>query len=101
MIAGGDGVGAGLDEFLDDSRGDAKAAGGVLGVDEHEIERQRLAQGRQALEQCEPPGSSDHVAEGGDAHANPFADAGDAAVSPSLRRSERFALRHDPVEPLV
>ena len=39
MIAERDGVGAGVDEFLVDRLGDAEAAGGVLAIDDDEIER--------------------------------------------------------------
>ena len=39
MIAERDRVGAGIDEFLVDRLGDAEAAGGVLAIDDDEIER--------------------------------------------------------------
>ena len=39
MVAERDGIGAGVEEFLIDRLGDAKSAGGILAVDDDEIER--------------------------------------------------------------
>ena len=38
MVAGGDAVGAGVEQLLQDLLGDAEAAGGVLAVDDDEVE---------------------------------------------------------------
>ncbi len=39
MIAERDGIGAGVEEFLIDRLGDAETAGGILAVDDDEVER--------------------------------------------------------------
>ena len=63
MIAGGDGVGAGVDELLVDRLGDAEAAGGVLAIDGDEIELPVAHQPGQALEHDGAPAASHDVAD--------------------------------------
>jgi hypothetical protein len=69
MIAAGDHVGAGVDEFLVDRLGDAEAAGGVLAVDGDEIELPVAHEGGQPLEQDGTPAAAHDVADEEDAHA--------------------------------
>jgi hypothetical protein len=61
MVAERDRVGAGVDQFLVDRFGDAEAAGGVLAIDDDEIERPVADQPRQMLRDGGAPGPADHV----------------------------------------
>ena len=61
MIAERDRVGAGVDEFLVDRLGDAEAAGGVLAVDDDEIERPVADHAGQMFRDGGAPGPADHV----------------------------------------
>src|SRR6266516_2932521 len=70
VVAAGDHVGAGIDEFLVDGFGNAEAAGGVLAVDRHEIELPVAHEGTQALEQDRAPAAPYDVADEEDAHAS-------------------------------
>ncbi len=63
MIAERDRVGAGVDEFLVDRLGDAEAAGGVLAIDDDEIERPVADHAGQMLGDGGAPGPADHVAD--------------------------------------
>ena len=62
MIAGGDQIGAGGVEILADLGGDAEAAGGVLAVDDHDVQAEIGAQPRQPVDQHPPSGPADDVA---------------------------------------
>src|SRR6202011_3235013 len=62
MVAERDGVGAGVDEFLVDRFGDAEAAGGVLAVDDDEIERPVADHAGQMFRDGGATGPADHVA---------------------------------------
>ena len=63
MVAERDGVGAGIEEFLVDRLGDAEAAGGVLAIDDDEIERPVADHAGQMLRNGGAPGPADHVAD--------------------------------------
>ena len=69
MIAERDGIGAGVDEFVVDRLGDAEAAGGVLAVDDDEIELPVAHQPGQALEQDGAAAAAHDVADEENAHA--------------------------------
>jgi hypothetical protein len=43
MVAGGENIGAQVEELIGDLRGQAEASGGVFGVDDGEVDRVRLA----------------------------------------------------------
>ena len=62
VVAGGDGVGAGLVERPADLLGDAEAVGGVLAVDEDEIEAEALSQLGQPLAHDVAAGAADDIA---------------------------------------
>jgi len=68
VIAECDRVGAGGEELVADRFGDAEAAGGVLAVDDDEIELPPLAQSRQAADQRRAPGPADDVADEQEPH---------------------------------
>ena len=61
MIAERHRVGAGIDEFLVDRLGDAEAAGGVLAVDDDEIEPEVADHAGQMVRDGGAPGPADHV----------------------------------------
>ena len=63
VVAERDRVGAGAEELLADRLGDAKAAGGVLAINDDEIEPPVGAQFRQAVDQRRAPGAPDNVAD--------------------------------------
>ncbi len=63
VIAERDRVGAGGEEFLADRLGDAEAAGGVLAVDDDEVELPALAKARQLADQRRASGAPDNVAD--------------------------------------
>ena len=69
MIAAGNHVRAGIDEFLVDHLGDAEAAGGVFAIHGDEIEPPVPHQPRQALEQDGTPAAAHDVADEEDTHA--------------------------------
>jgi len=54
VVSERDRVGAGGEDALGVPRREARSAGGVLGVDEAEIDRQPLAQARQVLLEQKP-----------------------------------------------
>ena len=68
MVAARDHVGAGVDEFLVDRLGDAKAAGGVLAVDGDEIELPVAHEPGKALKQHSASAAPYDVADEEDAH---------------------------------
>ena len=68
MIAERHRVGAGIDEFLIDRLGDAEAAGGVLAIDDDEIERPVADHAGQMLRDGGAPGPADDVADEKNAH---------------------------------
>jgi hypothetical protein len=61
VIAERDRIGAGVDEFLIDRLGDAEAAGGVLAIDDDEIERPVADHAGQMLRDRGAAGPADHV----------------------------------------
>src|SRR3546814_14471917 len=61
MVAEHDGVDAGGVEVLADLGGDAEAGGGILAVDQHEIEAEALAQRGNSRHHRITPGPSDHI----------------------------------------
>ena len=63
VIAERDGVGAGVDQLVVDRLGDAESAGGVLAIDDDEVELPVGYQARQALVDNCPPGAADDVAD--------------------------------------
>src|ERR1700730_15558715 len=63
MVAEGDGIGAGIDEFLVDLLRDPKTAGGVLAIDDHEIERPVADHAGQMFRDGGATGPADHVAD--------------------------------------
>ena len=63
VVAERDRVGAGGEELVADRLGDAEAAGGVLAVDDDEIEPPARAQRRQAVDQRRAAGAPDDVAD--------------------------------------
>ena len=64
-------IGAGIQELLQDGLGDAEAAGGVLAVDDDEIELIARYQLRQAFDDRIAAGASDDVAEKEKTHSDP------------------------------
>ena len=71
VVAGGDQVGAGGIEFPADLRRDAEAAGGVLAIDDRDVETQIGSQPRQRLDQQPASGAADDVAAVEDPHRPP------------------------------
>ncbi len=69
MVAGGDDVGAGLVDLGADLLRDAEAAGGVLAVDDDEIEREIAPQPRQRRDRRCAAGAADEIAEKQDTQA--------------------------------
>ena len=63
VVAGGHDVGAGIEHLAQDFLGDAEAAGGVLAVDDDEIELVVGDQRRQPLDHGIAAGPPDDVAE--------------------------------------
>ena len=61
MVAERDRVGADIEKFLVDRLGDAEAAGGVLAIDDDEIERPIADEAGQMLRENRAPGPADHV----------------------------------------
>ena len=61
MVAGGHDIGAGIDGLEKDVFGDAEAAGGVLAVDDDEIEFQVARSGRAVVPRPPSAGLADHV----------------------------------------
>ena len=68
MVAERDGVGAGVEEILIDRLGDAEAAGGILAVDDDEIELPVGDQAGQALQHDRPAAAPHHVADKQNSH---------------------------------
>ena len=62
VVAGGDGIGAGIAQVLEYRLGDAKAARGVLAVDDREVRRKALPQLREPLAHHVPAGPPQHIA---------------------------------------
>ena len=63
MVAERDRVGTGVDEVVVDRLGDAETAGGVLAIDDDEIERPVADQAREVLENRGAAGLADDVAD--------------------------------------
>ena len=63
MIAERDRVGAGVEKFVVDRLGDAETAGGVLAVDDDEIELPVADQARQAFRDRGAAGAADDIAD--------------------------------------
>ena len=63
MVAERDRIGAGVDEFLVDRLGDAEAAGGILAIDDDEIERPVADHAGQMFCDGGAAGPADHVAD--------------------------------------
>ena len=63
MIAERDGVGAGVEQFLIDRLGDAETAGGILAIDDDEIERPVPDHAGQMFRDGGAPGPADDVAD--------------------------------------
>ena len=89
MVAERDRVGAGGEELLADRLGDAEPAGGVLAVDDDEIEPPARAQARQAVDQRRAAGAADDVADEQQPH------------QPRPLRVDPLALGEDEIEPFV
>jgi hypothetical protein len=97
MIAERDDVGACVDEVLADLLGDAEAAGGVLAVDDDEVEAQVADQRRQVLGDRRSPGPSHHVAHEQKPH-RPASSLRAGRSSPAPSRSDAAARRAAPPE---
>jgi hypothetical protein len=69
VIAKGDRVGAGGQDFIADGLGEAEAARGVLAIDDGAIEPPALTQGGQAIRYGFSPGPADDIAKEEQAHA--------------------------------
>ncbi len=69
MVAGGDDVGAGVERLAKDFFGDAEAAGGVLAVDDDEIELEVGNQAGKLFPHRRAAGRADHVAQKEKSHA--------------------------------
>ncbi len=69
MVAGRHHIGARIDGLQKDVLGDAEAAGGVLAVDDDEVELQIGDQTRQAVPDGHPPGLAHHVTQKQKPHA--------------------------------
>ena len=63
MVAGGQHVGAQVEEFFGNLRGHAEAAGGVLGVDDGEFDVVRLAHVADVLAHDPAPRAAEDVAD--------------------------------------
>ena len=85
MIAERDGVGSGIEEFLVDRLGDAEAAGGVLAIDDDEIERPVADHARQMFRDGGAAGPADDIA-----------DEQNTQISNSGNRKPAFPLAHNP-----
>ena len=69
MVAERHGVGAGLDQLVENCLGDAEAAGGVLAVDDDKVERVAAAQAGQRVDYRLAAGAADDVAEKEETHS--------------------------------
>ncbi len=72
MVAHGEDVGTGIEEFGRDGGGESVAAGGVLAVDDHRVAGEGLAQPGQFGQEHGAPGAADDVADEEDAHGLSF-----------------------------
>jgi hypothetical protein len=68
VVAQGQAVGAGLEQFARGVLGDAETSGGVLGVDHHELQAQAAFQVRQMIGQTLAARTPDHVSKKSYAH---------------------------------
>ena len=68
VVAERDGVGAGLDQLLDDGLGDAEAAGRVLAIDDDEIQLVTRAKLRQRVEHRLAARPADDIAKKKESH---------------------------------
>ena len=71
MVAGGDDIGAGSDGLAKDLFGDAEAAGGVLAIDDDEVEFEVGDQARQLFPHRRASRFADHVTEEEKSHMIP------------------------------
>ena len=69
VVAERQAVGAGVEQLARRGLGDAEAGGGVLGVDDDELQAQAPAQAGQVVGEAVAARAADHVAEEGQAHA--------------------------------
>ena len=69
MVAHGQDVGTGLEELVGNHGGQPVTAGGVLGVDDDRVERERRPQLRQFGQQHGAAGAPDHIADEQQPHA--------------------------------
>src|SRR5262249_47109722 len=69
VIAQGDSICAGIDEFIVDDFSNAKATGGIFAIDHDQIELPLCDQARQPLENNGAPGAANHVADKKNTHA--------------------------------
>jgi hypothetical protein len=79
MVAGGDDIGTGRDRLAKDLFGDAEAAGGVLTIDDDEIEFEVGDQARQLFPHRRAPCLSNHVTEEEKSHMIPHRRSAKAA----------------------
>src|ERR1700731_4549118 len=85
MVAERDRVGAGIEEFLVDRFGDAEAAGGVLAIDDDEIEAEAGPKAGKMIGNGGAAGLPDHVA-----------DEENAQITESGNRTIGFPLARNP-----
>ena len=71
MVSGGDDIDAGGIEFAADLVCDAEAGGGVLAIDDDEIEGQLAAETRQVFDHARPSRAADDVAAEQNSHRRP------------------------------
>src|SRR5579859_2362813 len=91
MVAGGDDISASGIKLVADLLGDPEPAGGVLAIDDDEVESELAAQARQLLDRRRPPGAADQITEEKESHDRPVAS-GDPMQG---------TLGRQPVEPLI
>ena len=69
VVAQGQAVGPGHEQLFRRILGDAEAAGGVLGIDHHEVELQLPLQAGQMIAQTVPAGLADNITKKSQSHA--------------------------------
>ena len=92
VIAGGHDVGAGLERVVEDILGDAEAAGGVLAVDDDEIEPEVRDQAGQPVPDRGAAGTAHHVAEEEKSH-DAASNAGGRSCASRFRSAPRRGAR--------
>jgi len=94
MVAQGQAIGAGIEEFIGNLLGQAKPARGVLCIDHDEVERQLGAHVRQVINHSLSTRFADHISEKGEFHGV-LMRAGYTKEKRAMLSTARFGIRLD------